>query len=134
MGTGHAAVFVGSTHVLSNSGKRCESCLRSTAKPILRACHPHSTAAAALEIEEACGAGSQVKLNVGLGSPAVLGPPSLINSGPVGAVFSFIYFLKIKISKIYVRFEIFQKYPPVAPHRATGSKCNFFSSNLQRCP
>jgi hypothetical protein len=30
------------------------------------ACHPHSTAAAALEIEEACGAGSQVKLNVGL--------------------------------------------------------------------
>jgi len=31
------------------------------------------------------------------------------------AVFSFLYFLKIKISKIYVRFEIFQKYPPVAP-------------------
>ena len=42
------------------------------------------------------------------------------------AVFSFLYFLKIKISKIYVRFEIFQKYPPVAPHRATGPKCNFF--------
>ena len=40
-------------------------------------------------------------------------------------IFSFLYFLKIKISKIYVRFEIFQKYPPVAPHRATG-KCNFF--------
>ena len=31
------------------------------------------------------------------------------------AVFSFLYFLKIKISKIYVRFEIFQKYTPVAP-------------------
>ena len=30
------------------------------------------------------------------------------------AVFSFLYFLKIKISKIYVCFEIFQKYPPVA--------------------
>ena len=30
------------------------------------------------------------------------------------AVFSFLYFLKIKISKIYVRFEIFQKYTPVA--------------------
>jgi len=31
------------------------------------------------------------------------------------AVFSFLYLKKIKISKIYVRFEIFQKYPPVAP-------------------
>ena len=41
-------------------------------------------------------------------------------------LFSFLYFLKIKISKIYVRFEIFQKYLPVAPHRATGPKCNFF--------
>jgi len=30
------------------------------------------------------------------------------------AVFSFLCFLKIKISKIYVRFEIFQKYTPVA--------------------
>ena len=30
------------------------------------------------------------------------------------AVFSFLYFLKIKISKIYVHFEIFQKYTPVA--------------------
>ena len=47
--------------------------------------------------------------------------------------FSFLYFLKIKISKIYVRFEIFQKYPR-SPHRATGPKCNFFSSNLQRGP
>ena len=39
---------------------------------------------------------------------------------------SFLYFLKIKISKIYVRFEIFQKYPPVAPYKTTGLKCNFF--------
>ena len=46
------------------------------------------------------------------------------------AVFSFLYFLKIKISKIYVRFEIFQKYPRSPPHRATGPKCNFF---LQIC-
>ena len=30
------------------------------------------------------------------------------------AVFSFLYFLKIKISKIYVRFELFQKYTLVA--------------------
>ena len=49
------------------------------------ACPPHSTVTAALEMKEACGAGSQVQLNVGLGSPAVLGPPSLINSGPVGS-------------------------------------------------
>ena len=46
--------------------------------------------------------------------------------GDVPSFFSFLYFLKIKISKIYVRFEIFQKYPPVAPYRATGPKCNFF--------
>ena len=31
------------------------------------------------------------------------------------AVFSFLYFLKIKISKIYVCFEIFQKYPRSPP-------------------
>jgi len=37
-------------------------------------------------------------------------PPNVVAS----AVFSFLYFLKIKISKIYVRFEIFQKYTPVA--------------------
>ena len=30
------------------------------------------------------------------------------------AVFSFLYLKKNKISKIYVRFEIFQKYTPVA--------------------
>jgi len=49
-------------------------------------------------------------------------------------LFFFYIFKKIKISKIYVRFEIFQKYSPVAPHRATGPKYNFFSSNLQRGP
>jgi len=36
------------------------------------------------------------------------------HAGLNAAVFSFLYFLKIKISKIYVRFEIFQKYTPVA--------------------
>ena len=36
------------------------------------------------------------------------------HTGNDQAVFSFLYFLKIKISKIYVRFEIFQKYIPVA--------------------
>ena len=32
----------------------------------------------------------------------------------LSVVFSFLYLKKIKISKIYVRFEIFQKYTPVA--------------------
>ena len=50
----------------------------------------------------------------------------VLSPGVLLAVFSFLYFFKIKISKIYVRFEIFQKYPPVAPHRATGLKCIFF--------
>ena len=53
---------------------------------------------------------------VGLGGPdfryagAYLAHPP----GPPETVFSFLYFLKIKISKIYVGFEIFQKYTPVA--------------------
>ena len=47
-------------------------------------------------------------------------------------IFFFFIFKKIKISKIYVRFEIFQNYHPVALWGATGPKCNFFSSNLQR--
>ena len=44
-----------------------------------------------------------------------------------GAVFSFLYLKKIKISKIYVRFGKFQKYTPVALWGPTGLKCNFFS-------
>ena len=48
--------------------------------------------------------------------------------------FFFFIFKKIKISKIYVWFEIFQKYPRSPPNRATDPKCNFFSSNLQRGP
>ena len=54
-----------------------------------------------------------------------------------GASFSgffFFIFKKIKISKIYVGFGKFQKYTPVALWGATGLKCNFFSSNLQRSP
>ena len=54
--------------------------------------------------------------------------------GRCKAVFSFLYLKKIKISKIYVRFGKFQKYTPVALWGATGLKCNFFSSNLQRSP
>src|SRR6185437_14997753 len=50
------------------------------------------------------------------------------------AVFSFLYLKKNKISKLYVRFGKFQKYTPVALWGATGLKCNFFSSNLQRSP
>ena len=53
-------------------------------------------------------------------APSMLGGALMGHAGHGGhrrrlAVFSFLYFLKIKISKIYVRFEIFQKYPPVAP-------------------
>ena len=58
-------------------------------------------------------------------------------SGPIyiqPGVFFFFIFLKIKISKIYVRLNIFQKYPRSPLQRATGPKCNFFSLNLQRCP
>ena len=40
--------------------------------------------------------------------------------------FFFFIFKKIKISKIYVYFEKFQKYTPVALWGATGPKCNFF--------
>jgi len=36
-------------------------------------------------------------------------------AGVQGAVFSFLYFLKVKISKIYVRFEIFHKIPAARP-------------------
>ena len=50
------------------------------------------------------------------------------------AVFSFLYLKKIKISKINVHFGKFQNYPRSPLHRATGSNCNFFSSNLQRSP
>ena len=42
------------------------------------------------------------------------------------AVFSFLYFLKIKISKIYVRFEIFQKYPRSPPIGRQGLSVIFF--------
>src|SRR6185369_16016475 len=46
--------------------------------------------------------------------------------GPRPAVFSFLYFLKIKISKIYVCFEIFQKYPLVTPIGRQVLSVNFF--------
>ena len=49
------------------------------------------------------------------------------------ALFSFLYLKKIKISKIYARFEIFQKYPPVA-HIGRQALSVLFSSNLQRGP
>ena len=42
------------------------------------------------------------------------------------AVFSFLYFLKIKISKIYVRFEIFQKYARSPPIGRQALSVNFF--------
>ena len=53
-------------------------------------------------------------------------------AGDGGGFFFFIFKKKIKISKIYVHFKKIQKYPTIAPHRATGPKCNFFSLNLQR--
>ena len=53
-------------------------------------------------------------------------------SAETRAIFSFLYLKKIKISKIYVRFEIFQNYPRSPYGGTTDPKCNFFSSNLQR--
>ena len=50
------------------------------------------------------------------------------------ALFSFLYLKNIKISKIYVRFEIFQKYLRSPPHRATGLKCNFFFQIRKEVP
>ena len=62
-----------------------------------------------------------------------LGPfPSTRARCQLGAFFFFIL-KKNKISKIYVRFEKFQKYTPVALW-GTCPKYNFFSSNLQRGP
>ena len=49
------------------------------------------------------------------------------------AIFSFLYLKKIKISKIYVRFEKFQKYTPVALWGGDRAQMYFFS-NLQRSP
>ena len=48
---------------------------------------------------------------------------------PSCVLFIFIFKKKIKISKIYVRFEKFQNYPG-RPRGATGPRCNFF---LQIC-
>jgi len=64
------------------------------------------------------------------GSFLVLGHV-MMTTGP--GLFSFLYLKKIKISKIYVRFEKFQNYPG-RPRWATGPRCNFFSLNLQRGP
>jgi len=58
----------------------------------------------------------------------VLGCPVLVTCD-----FFFFILKKIKISKIYVCFENFQKIYPVRPMGATGPKCNF-SSNLQQGP
>ena len=40
--------------------------------------------------------------------------------------FFFFIFKKIKILKIYVHFEKFQNYPPIALWGTTGPRCNFF--------
>ena len=50
-----------------------------------------------------------------------------------GAFFFFI-FLKNKNFKNICPFWNFQKYPPVAPHRATGPKCNFFLQIRNKVP
>ena len=55
-------------------------------------------------------------------------------SEPPTSAFFFFILKKIKISKIYVHFEKFQKYPRSPPHWATGPKCNFISLNSQRGP
>jgi len=60
------------------------------------------------------------------GSFLVLGHV-MMTTGP--GLFSFLYLKKIKISKIYVRFEKFQNYPG-RPMWATGPRCNFFFFNF----
>ena len=57
-----------------------------------------------------------------------LRPSKEESSGAAQAACGFFFFIfkKNKISKIYVRFEKFQKYTPVALWGATGLKCKFF--------
>ena len=50
------------------------------------------------------------------------------------AVFSFLYLKKLKFQKYMSVLENFKNIPRSPSHRATGPKCNFFSSNLQRSP
>ena len=50
------------------------------------------------------------------------------------AVFSFLYLKKIKFQKYMSVLKYFKNIPRSPSHRATGPKCNFFSSNSQRSP
>ena len=68
---------------------------------------------------------------LGHGATTFDGP--LVSSIPASGFFFFI-FKKIKISKIYVRFEIFQKYTPGRPPIGRQAQCVIFFSNLQRSP
>ena len=63
-------------------------------------------------------------------------PPASANcSGGFGAGgFFFFIFFKNKNFKNICLFWNISKIPPVAPHRATGLKCNFFFSNTQWGP
>ena len=58
------------------------------------------------------------------------GPPL----GQQPAVFSFLYLKKIKFQKYMSVLENFKNIPRSPYEGATGLKCNFFSSNLQRSP
>ena len=57
----------------------------------------------------------QHMLNSQTWDPNFLGIEEAAVDSLIDALFSFLYLKKIKISKIYVRFEKYQKYPPVAP-------------------
>ena len=46
------------------------------------------------------------------------------NNAQAGALFSFLYLKKIKISKIYVRFEKFRKWPQVAGRQGSYRPSN----------
>ena len=50
------------------------------------------------------------------------------------AVFSFLYLKKLKFQKYMTVLENFKNIPRSPYGEATGLKCNFFSSNLQRSP
>ena len=54
-------------------------------------------------------------------------------AGPSGFCF-FIFKKKLKFQKYMSILKNFKNIPRSPSHRATGPKCNFFSSNLQRSP
>ena len=83
-------------------------------------------------LEEKGNIPSDLKKNIGARANRAFAIASLLDQQIVNflanksCAFFFFIFKKIKISKIYVHFEIFQKYPPVAPIGRQALSVNFF--------